>query len=132
MSGLQAELFRAVRLVVDTGIHYKRWTREQAIDYMYQNTGMAKSDIIAEVERYIVLPGQATAYKIGMNKLLELRERMKLALGPAYDIRDFHDIILLNGPLPLSIVESHIDRFIAAHPSVRSRSPEGSKTKTTH
>ena len=109
---LQAELFRAVRLVVDTGLHYKRWSREEAIDYMYRNTGMAKSDVIAEIERYIVLPGQATAYKIGMIKMLELRKKMKTALGDRFSIKDFHDVVLLNGPLPLNVLEKNINRFI--------------------
>ena len=109
---LQAELFRAVRLVVDSGIHYKRWTRDEAIDYMYNNTGMAKSDVIAEIERYVVAPGQATAYKIGMSKILELRELAKKSLGDRFDIRDFHDVILLNGPLPLSLVEDHVKEYI--------------------
>ena len=94
---LQAELFRAVRLVVDTGIHRKRWTREQAIDYMLANTGMAESDVVAEIERYMVWPGQATAYKVGMMKILALRERAKAALGDAFDIREFHEAVLRNG-----------------------------------
>lgn len=111
---LQAELFRAVRLVVDTGIHYKRWTREQAIDYMVKNTGMAMSDVTAEIERYIVMPGQACAYKVGMLKILELREKAKTALGEKFDLKDFHDIVLKNGSVPLSILEREVDDYIAA------------------
>jgi len=109
---LQAELFRAVRLVVDTGIHYKKWTREEAIDYMKINTGMAQSDVIAEIERYIVMPGQATSYKVGMMKILELREKSKLALGDKFDLRDFHDVVLKNGAVPLNILERFIDAYI--------------------
>jgi uncharacterized protein (DUF885 family) len=110
---LQAELFRAVRLVVDTGIHAKRWTREQAIDYMRKTTGMAESDVVSEVERYIVMPGQACSYKVGMLKILELRERARQALGDAFDIREFHDQVLGNGPMPLAILEQVIDQWIA-------------------
>ncbi len=110
---LQAELFRAVRLVVDTGIHAKRWTREEAIDYMLENTGLAESDVIAEIERYIVLPGQATSYKVGMIEILRLREEMKQALGEDFDIRDFHDVILKNGDLPLVAVRELVEKHIA-------------------
>ena len=110
---LQAELFRAVRLVVDTGIHYKKWTREYAIDYMKMNTGMAQSDVVSEIERYIVLPGQATSYKVGMMKILALREKAKLALGEKFDLRDFHDVVLKNGAVPLNILERFIDDYIA-------------------
>ncbi len=110
---LQGELFRAVRLVVDTGIHRKRWTREQAIAYMSQNTGMPKSDVVAEIERYIVMPGQATAYKTGMDFILVLRKRAQDALGDKFDIRDFHDVVLQNGDLPLSLLEAQVDHWIA-------------------
>ncbi len=110
---LQAELFRAVRLVVDTGIHAKRWTREQAIDYMKANTGMAESDVISEIERYIVMPGQATSYKTGMMKILELRTKAQNALGEEFDLRDFHDVVLKNGAVPLAILERLIDNYIA-------------------
>lgn len=109
---LQAELFRAVRLVVDTGIHSKRWTRESAISYMIKNTGMAETDVIAEIERYIVMPGQACAYKVGMMKILELRAKAKDALGEKFDIRDFHDVVLINGAVPLDILEIFIDKYI--------------------
>lgn len=110
---LQAELFRAVRLVVDTGIHHSRWTREQAIDYMKKNTGMSDRDVTAEIERYIVMPGQATAYKVGMMKILELREKAKSALGDKFDLRDFHDVVLKNGAVPLDILDTLVDRYIA-------------------
>ena len=110
---LQAELFRGVRLVVDTGIHSKRWSREQAIDYMIRNTGMAESDVIAEIERYFVMPGQATAYKVGMTKILELRTKAEEALGDKYDVRDFHRVVLNNGSVPLNILEDLVDKYIA-------------------
>jgi uncharacterized protein (DUF885 family) len=111
---LRAELFRAVRLVVDTGIHDQRWTRERAIDYMRQTTGMAQTDVEAEIERYIVLPGQACAYKVGMLKILELRERAKQQLGPRFDLRDFHDAVLQNGAMPLEVLEQVANDYIAA------------------
>ena len=110
---LQGELFRAVRLVVDTGIHAKRWTREQAIDYMLANTGTAESDVISEIERYIVIPGQATAYKVGMMELLRLRDEAQEALGDKFDIRDFHDVILKDGALPLTALRELVMKFIA-------------------
>jgi uncharacterized protein (DUF885 family) len=115
---LIAELFRAVRLVVDTGIHQRRWTREEAIEYMLANTGMAESDVVSEVERYIVMPGQATAYKVGMMKILELRQKAMDELGDRFDLRDFHDVVLKNGAVPLDILEQIVDDYImsAAQP----------------
>jgi len=110
---LQAELFRGVRLVVDTGIHYKRWNREQAIDYMIINTGMAESDVVAEVERYFVMPGQALSYKVGMTKLLELRDLARTELGDQFDIRKFHNVILTSGSVPLDILEDIVRQYIA-------------------
>ncbi|BFL83154.1 DUF885 domain-containing protein [Shewanella baltica] len=121
---LQAELFRAVRLVVDTGIHHSRWTREQAIDYMKKNTGMSDRDVTAEIERYIVMPGQATAYKVGMMKILELREKAKSALGNKFDLRDFHDVVLKNGAVPLDILETLVDRYIADKNNTDTKSTE--------
>jgi len=109
---LQAELFRAVRLVVDTGIHAKRWTREEAIDYMLTNTGMVEIEVISEIERYIVNPGQATAYKVGMMAILRLREEAKQALGDKFDIRDFHDVILKNGALPLVAIREQVMKYV--------------------
>ncbi len=109
---LQAEMFRAVRLVVDTGIHHKRWTREQAIDYMVANTGMTTSEVTTEIERYIVMPGQACAYKIGMMKILELRELAKSRLGDLFDLRKFHNVVLKNGAVPLSILEEIVTQYI--------------------
>ena len=109
---LDAELFRAVRLVVDTGIHAMRWTRQQAIDYMQQHTASAVESIVSEVERYIVMPGQACAYKIGELKLLELRQKARQALGDKFDMRQFHDVILKNGAMPLSLLEQVVEEYI--------------------
>jgi uncharacterized protein (DUF885 family) len=110
---LQAEMFRAVRLVVDTGIHRKHWTREQAIDYMLEKTGMARSEVVSEIERYFVMPGQALAYKIGMLRILQLRARSQAQLGAAFDIRQFHGIVLGSGAMPLGILEKQVDAWIA-------------------
>ncbi len=112
---LQAELFRAVRLVVDTGIHEKKWTRERAIKYMLNITGMPRGDVVAEVERYIVLPGQACAYKIGMLKLLKLRNQMKEKTGSKFDIKDFHSLILNDGAMPLDILNEMVHRHVERH-----------------
>lgn len=109
---LQAELFRAVRLVVDTGIHHKRWTREQAIDYMTKTTGMGADEVRAEIERYIVMPGQACAYKIGMMKILELREKARQELGGKFSLKEFHNVVLANGSMPLEVLESVVGRYI--------------------
>ncbi|HEX8897887.1 MAG TPA: DUF885 domain-containing protein [Chthoniobacterales bacterium] len=109
---LQAELFRAVRLVVDTGIHAKRWPREKAITYMRDKTGMGEKEVTAEIERYIVNPGQACAYKIGMLKIQELRKRAQSELGTKFDQRQFHDAVLKNGALPLEILEEQVNAYI--------------------
>jgi uncharacterized protein (DUF885 family) len=109
---LQAELFRAVRLVVDTGIHAKRWPREQAIAYMREKTGMGEKEVTAEIERYIVNPGQACAYKVGMLKIQELRKRAQTELGAKFDQRQFHDVVLKNGALPLEILEEQVVAYI--------------------
>jgi uncharacterized protein (DUF885 family) len=110
---LSMEVFRAARLVVDAGIHYKHWTRQQAIDYMLTNTANAPGDCRHEVERYFCWPGQATGYKIGMLKILELRDKAKTALGDKFDIRQFHDVVLMNGAVPLNILEELVDKYIA-------------------
>ncbi|CAF3501733.1 unnamed protein product, partial [Rotaria sp. Silwood1] len=99
-------------LVVDTGIHWKRWSREQAIDYMVENTCMKKEEIITEVERYFVYPGQACAYMIGCQVILSLREKAQTVLGDKFDLKQFHDAVLLNGSLPLNMLEKIIDEFI--------------------
>jgi uncharacterized protein (DUF885 family) len=110
---LQSEMFRAVRLVVDTGIHRKHWTREQAIDYMREKTGMSRGEVVSEVERYFVMPGQALAYKIGMLRILELRSRAQAQLGAAFDIRQFHAVVLGSGSLPLNILQQQVDKWVA-------------------
>jgi uncharacterized protein (DUF885 family) len=111
---LQSEMFRAVRLVVDTGIHRKHWTRDQAIAYMREKTGMAQGEVVSEIERYFVMPGQALAYKIGMLKMLELRGRAQAQLGAAFDIRQFHAVVLGSGSLPLSILQKQVDTWVSA------------------
>ncbi|HEX8225782.1 MAG TPA: DUF885 domain-containing protein [Allosphingosinicella sp.] len=111
---LSLELWRAVRLVTDTGLHSKRWTREQAIRYFQDNSLLSERDIVKEVERYINNPGQATSYKIGQLRILELRERARRELGERFDIRDFHAVVLENGPLPLDIWEQQVEAYIAA------------------
>lgn len=109
---LQAEMFRAVRLVVDTGIHAQRWTREQAIAFMLEKTGMGEKDVTAEIERYIVSPGQACAYKVGMLKIRELRSRAQQELGERFDQREFHDVVLKDGAMPLDILEQQVNAYI--------------------
>jgi uncharacterized protein (DUF885 family) len=110
---LQAELLRAARLVVDTGIHAQGWTREQAISYMVATTGKAQGDVTSEVERYMAMPGQACAYKVGELKILELRARARAALGPRFNLKDFHTVILENGGVPLTLLEQLVDEWIA-------------------
>jgi uncharacterized protein (DUF885 family) len=111
---LGSEIWRAIRLVVDTGLHAKGWTEQQAVDYFLANGPTSEGQVRAEVRRYIVWPGQATAYKVGMLKILELRERARAALGDRFDIRAFHDTVLGGGALPLSILERRVDDWIAA------------------
>lgn len=111
---LAMELWRACRLVVDTGIHAKKWTREQAIQYLVDNTPNAKTEAVNAIERYIVMPSQATAYKIGMIKLVQLREKARQALGEKFDIREYHDIVLKNGAVPLDVLEQLVDDYIKA------------------
>ena len=112
---LDDEMLRAMRLVVDTGLHAKGWSREQAIDYMLANSGMGRSDATAEVERYIVWPGQALGYKIGALTIQRLRDKARAALGARFDIRAFHDQVLGSGALPLPVLEAKIDRWIATN-----------------
>ncbi|MBT4521176.1 MAG: DUF885 domain-containing protein [Halieaceae bacterium] len=111
---LAMELWRACRLVVDTGIHSKRWTREQAIDYLLANTPNSVGDSTKAIERYIAMPGQATAYLIGKLKIIELRAKAREALDEQFDIRQFHDVVLKDGPVPLSILEQKVNAMIAA------------------
>ena len=110
---LQAELMRAVRLVVDTGLHARHWSREQAIDYMASTTGLERAAVTSEVERYMEIPGQACAYKIGQLKLLALREEARAALGPRFDPRDFHAVVLESGALPLSLLEKRVRDYVS-------------------
>jgi uncharacterized protein (DUF885 family) len=109
---LAFELWRAVRLVVDTGIHAQRWSREQVVDYMRKNTLNTDRDIQAEVDRYFTQPGQACAYKIGQLKISSLRQRAESALGNRFDIRDFHEAVLAGGSLPLDMLEGQVDAYI--------------------
>ncbi len=110
---LAMELWRAARLVVDTGLHHKRWTRAEAISYLVENTPNPEGDAVKAIERYIVMPGQATAYKIGMLKMQELRRRAETALGDRFDVREFHDILIGGGAMPLAILEEEVDRWIS-------------------
>ncbi len=114
---LAMELFRAARLVVDTGIHAKKWTRQQGLDYYLANTPNARGDCLKMVDRHIVMPGQATAYKVGMIEILRLREKARKALGPAFDLREFHDAILVHGAVPLDTLEDLVDSYIAGKKS---------------
>jgi uncharacterized protein (DUF885 family) len=109
---LEAEMFRAARLVVDTGLHSQGWSRDQSIAYMVDTTGMNESEVISEVERYMGQPGQACAYKIGQLKILELRERAKAALGPKFNLKDFHAVVLENGAVPLTLLERVVNQWI--------------------
>jgi len=110
---LQAEQFRAVRLVVDTGIHHKRWTRERAIEYMVSKTGMTEAEVTREIERYIVWPGQATAYKTGQLAIIRMRSKAEAALGEAFNLREFNEMILEDGAMPLGILDEKVERWIA-------------------
>ncbi len=110
---LAMEIWRAARLVVDTGIHDKKWTREEAVKYLMDNTPNPQGDCEKAIDRYIVMPGQATAYKIGMLKIVELRERARAQLGDKFDIREFHDIVLRDGPVPLAVLEETVDAWLA-------------------
>lgn len=111
---LQAEMFRAVRLVVDTGIHAKHWSRERAIEYMRGKTGMTEDEVTREIERYVVWPGQATSYKVGQLKILALRKRAEDILGDTFDLRQFNELILKNGAMPLGILDRVVDEWIGS------------------
>lgn len=115
---LTFEMWRATRLVVDTGMHYLGWTRQQAIDFMAENTALSLLNITNEVDRYISWPGQALAYKIGEIKIRELRTLAEQALGPRFDVREFHSIILENGGIPLDVLEANVKRWIAEQAGV--------------
>ena len=111
---LQLELHRAIRLVVDSGLHHKRWTREKAIKYVEDNSADAPGGIVKAIERYIIYPGQATAYMVGRLKISELRDKAQKALGAKYDVRGFHDTVLKSGPVPLDVLEEQVDAWIAS------------------
>ncbi|MEP6343302.1 MAG: DUF885 domain-containing protein [Maricaulaceae bacterium] len=111
---LSMEIWRAARLVVDTGLHHKKWTRQEAIDYLLENTPNPENDCVKAIERYIVMPGQATAYKIGMLKILEMRDKSRDALGDKFDIREFHDVFLAQGAVPLDVFERRVNDWIAS------------------
>jgi uncharacterized protein (DUF885 family) len=116
---LTYEMWRAVRLVVDTGIHAQGWTRQQAIDYFREHTVMSDHNIEVEVDRYIVWPGQALAYKIGQMKISELRKRAETKLGDRFDLRAFHDVVLGEGAVPLDVLERRVDDWIAAQKATK-------------
>ena len=111
---LNAELWRSIRLVVDTGIHAKGWTRQQVLDFMYANSAVSETRAVAEAERFMAIPGQALAYKIGMLKILEIRRNAEAKLGGKFDVRDFHAEVLKDGPMPLSMLEAKIDDWVTA------------------
>jgi uncharacterized protein (DUF885 family) len=111
---LDSQLFRAIRLVVDTGIHAKGWSRDQSIQYILDNSSRGRTNATAETERYIAIPGQALAYKVGQLKISELRAKAETALGPKFDVRGFHDQVLMSGALPLDVLEAKVDRWIAS------------------
>jgi uncharacterized protein (DUF885 family) len=110
---LSYEMWRACRLVVDTGMHYQGWTREQAIDFMAQNTALSEHNIEAEVDRYISWPGQALAYKTGELKIRELRQEAEESLGENFNVREFHDIVLGSGSVPLDVLEENVKEYVA-------------------
>jgi uncharacterized protein (DUF885 family) len=111
---LGSEIWRAIRLVVDTGMHAKGWSEEQAVQYFLANSATTEAQTRSEIRRYLVLPGQATSYKVGMLKIQELRRTAETALGSRFDIRGFHDTVLGGGALPLTLLEQRVDRWIAA------------------
>jgi uncharacterized protein (DUF885 family) len=118
---LEADIWRAIRLVVDTGVHSQHWTRQQMVDYFHQHSNIDETSIQAEVDRYIAWPSQALAYKVGQLKILELRERAKSALGNNFDLRAFHDQVLDTGALPLDVLSERIDAWIVAQKSASPR-----------
>jgi uncharacterized protein (DUF885 family) len=124
---LSYEMWRAVRLVVDTGIHAQGWTRQQAIDYFRENTGQNDRAIETEIDRYIYSPGEALAYKIGELKFKELRAYAQKELGPAFDLRAFHDEVLRRGALPLDLLEQNVKTWVAAQKSARASVGSGSR-----
>jgi len=111
---LNAELWRAIRLVVDTGLHARQWTRQEVLDYMYANSAVAEVRAVSEAERFMAIPGQALSYKIGQLKIREIRNKAEAALGEQFNVKDFHTEVLKDGPMPLSMLESKVDRWVSA------------------
>jgi uncharacterized protein (DUF885 family) len=124
---LDGELLRAVRLVLDTGVHYRHWTRQQMIDYFHEHTSEAEKDVQVETDRYIVLPAQALGYKLGQLEISRLREQAQTQLGSRYDVRAFHDEILNGGALPLDVMEERVNGWISAQKSGETKT--GAATK---
>jgi uncharacterized protein (DUF885 family) len=114
---LEADMWRAIRLVVDTGVHSKRWTRQQMVDFFHDHSAIDETNIQAEVDRYIAWPGQALGYKMGQLKILELRQKAEKELGPKFDIKSFHDVVLDSGALPMDVLEQQVDQWIATQKS---------------
>jgi uncharacterized protein (DUF885 family) len=114
--GLNAELWRSIRLVVDTGLHAKQWSRQDVLDYMYANSAVPEVRAVAEAERFMAIPGQALAYKVGQLKIREIRNKAEATLGDKFNVKDFHTEVLKDGPMPLSILEAKLDRWIASQP----------------
>jgi len=111
---LENEMWRAIRLVVDTGVHEKHWSREQMVDFFHRYTAMDEPNVQTEVDRYIAWPGQALAYKLGQLEILRLREKARQKLGDKFDLRAFHDEVVGSGPLPLDVLHSQVETWIAA------------------
>jgi uncharacterized protein (DUF885 family) len=120
---LQALIWRAARLVVDTGLHVKQWTRQEAIDYMVRVTGLPERDVITEVERYIVMPGQACAYYLGYLKLLDLRRKAEATLGPDFSLKEFHEVVIGGGGLPLDLLERVVDDYVDHRAGLKQEKP---------